>query len=61
MTTATAGNVAPAKVDTADNLTTEEKAILIEAQRAVWKEQGNKAAAILPPTKHILGDIDPDN
>lgn len=38
-----------------DNLTPEERAILIEAQRGVWKEQGNPAAAILPPTTGILG------
>jgi len=38
-----------------DNLTPEERAILIEAQRGVWKEQGNPAAAILPPTTSILG------
>ncbi|MDR3457963.1 MAG: hypothetical protein P4N60_10990 [Verrucomicrobiae bacterium] len=38
-----------------DNLTPEERAILIEAQRSVWKQQGNPAAAILPPTTGILG------
>jgi hypothetical protein len=39
----------------ADNLTPEERALLIEAQRSVWKQQGNPAAAILPPTTQILG------
>ena len=38
-----------------DSLTPEERAILIEAQRSVWKQQGNPAHAILPPTAGILG------
>jgi hypothetical protein len=51
------GGVIPQSNDPAnasDNLTAEERAILIEAQRGVLKQQNNPAAAILPPTSRIL-------
>jgi hypothetical protein len=33
-----------------NTLTAEEQAVLLETQRELWNEQGNPAAAILPPT-----------
>jgi hypothetical protein len=41
----TGGNAAPA-----EQITPEAQVIIMEAQRAKWKNEGNPAAAILPPT-----------
>lgn len=50
-----AGNSSSSRIynpaaETTETLSPEAQVIMMEAQRAQWKEQGNPAAAIIPPT-----------